>query len=341
MYSADDRYRFTKPLRVRGLLATGAALIVASCVGSPVFDRAAVCSRTVMECAPFILEPGYGRIEDPLLSEASGLAVSRGSDERLWTVNDSGGEAALYLLNDRGNYLGRVRVTGASNFDWEELATFDYEGRPHLLIADTGDNPSQRPSVTLYIVEEPVFDGPRPPLNARVPVRWTQEFVYEDGPRDCESVAVDPDSGKVLLISKRTDPPALYELPLGPEHAGKRLVAKRIANVAGLPMPKDKEKLPDNRFGKFSFQNTAFDISADGRSAAVLTYGATWLFERNFDEDWASAFSRNPKLVATPFMLQAEAIAFTPDGRSLFVTSEGTPAPFMRLRREEPIPVPQ
>lgn len=288
-----------------------------------------------------MLDNSYGRIEDPLLSEASGLAVSRRRDNRLWTINDSGGDAALYMLNERGTYLGRVGITGAVNFDWEELATFDYEGRPHLLIADVGDNPSLRPSVTLYIVEEPVFAGPRPPLNARVPVRWMQEFVYEDGPRDCESVAVDPDTGKALLISKRTEPPILYELPLGPEYAGERLVAKRVVAVTGLPVPLDKQKLPDNRFGKFSFQNTALDISSDGRSAAVLTYGATWLFTRNFDEDWASAFARDPELVATPFMVQAESLAFTPDGRSLFITSEGTPAPFLHLRKEESIPIPQ
>jgi len=325
----------------RALLATGVVLVIAACAGSPAFDRAAVCSRSVLECAPFVLDGRAGRIEDPLLSEASGLAVSRSSDQRLWTINDSGGEAALYMVNERGRYLGRVEVTGAANFDWEELATFSYEGRPHLLIADVGDNPGQRLSVTLYIVEEPAFDGPRPPLNARVPVRWIQEFVYEDGPRDCESVAVDPDTGKVLLISKRTEPPVLYELPLGPEYAGQRLVARRIASVTGLPVPMDKEKLPNNRFGKFSFQNTALDISSDGRSAAILTYGATWLFERNFDEDWASAFARDPKLIATPFMVQAESLAFTPDGRSLFITSEGTPAPFMRLRREESISIPQ
>ncbi len=341
MISILAKFRAGRHGPARALLAIGITLIVAACARTPLFDRDAVCSRSVLECAPFLLEPGYGRIDDPMLSEVSGLAVTRNSDERLWVVNDSGGEAALYLVNDRGRYLGRVRVDGAANVDWEELAAFSFEGRPHLLIADVGDNGAQRPSVTLYVVEEPRFEGARPPMNARVAVRWIQEFTYEDGPRDCESVAVDPDTGNVLLISKRTNPPVLYELPLGPEYAEKKQVAKRIASVAGLPVPMGKEKLPNNRFGKYSYQNTAMDISSDNRSAVVLTYGATWLFERSFDETWASAFSRDPKLVATPFMLQAEALAFTPDGRDLYITSEGIPAPFMRLRREEAIPIPR
>lgn len=323
-------------------------LALAACVVPPVFDRQTVCSRSVLECAPYELQPGYGRVSDPLLAEISGLTVSRMGDERLWMINDSGGEAALYLVDDRGNYLGKVEVSGAANNDWEELAAFTYEGKPHLLIADVGDNANlaegetrgHRPYVTLYIVEEPRIEGARPTLNQRVPVRWTQEFVYEDGPRDCESVAVDPDNARVLLMSKRTNPPALYELPLGPEHGKTRGTARKLAYVTGLPMPRDEEKLPDTRYGKYAFQNTAMDIANDGRHAAVLTYGATWLFERRFDETWADAFSRDPALVATPPLRQAEALAFAPDARTLYVTSEGIPAPLLRLVREASIPTP-
>ncbi len=335
--------------RLRKHPAATMLLFLAACVVPPAFDREAVCSRSVMTCAPYDLATGYGRITDPVLDEVSGLAVTRWSDDRIWAINDSGGEAALYLLDSSGQNLGKVEVSGAKNTDWEELATFYHEGRPHIVIADVGDNGGQkngetvgkRPFVTLYIVEEPRVQGPRPALNQRVAVSWVQNFTYEDGPRDCESLAVDPDSGKLLLISKRTNPPMLYELPLGPEFADEKLVARRVAYVDGLPIPRDKEKLPDNRYGKFAFQNTAMDISSDGRQAAVLTYGATWLFQRHSDETWAEAFARDPMLVATPFLAQAEALAFTPDGRKLYVTTEGIPAPMMRLTREQTLPIPQ
>lgn len=351
MRTVSERGR-RQPERGRGrgwVVAALLPLLLSSCVVPPAFDREAVCSRSVLACAPYILEPGYGRVRDPLLAEISGLAVTRTSDDRLWAINDSGGEAALYMIDRPGNYLGKVMVAGAVNLDWEELATFYFEGRPHILIADVGDNANQhagetrgtRSHVTLYIVEEPRIDGPRPALNQRVEPSWVQKFVYEDGPRDCESVAVDPDSGKVLLLSKRTNPPALYELPLGPQYADTRQVARRVADVTGLPMPLDKEKLPNNRYGKYAFQNTAMDISSDGRQAVVLTYGATWLFERAFDESWAEAFARDPRLVATPFLNQAEALAFTPDARNLYVTSEGIPAPVLRLVRESRMPIPK
>ncbi|NNF51465.1 MAG: hypothetical protein HKN59_03410 [Gammaproteobacteria bacterium] len=336
-----------RALSRRNLLVT-AFLILAGCVVPPAFDREKVCSSSVMDCAPYDLEGRFGRITDPVLAEVSGLAVTRWSDDRLWAINDSGGEPALYLLDGKGVYLGKVEVTGATNVDWEELATFYHEGRPHIVIADIGDNANLRPGetagkrafVTLYIVEEPRIEGARPTLNQKVDVSWSQRFVYEDGPRDCESLAVDPDTGKLLLISKRTNPPMLYELPLAPEYADEQLVASRVEYVDGLPIPRDKEKLPNNRYGKYSFQNTAMDISSDGRKAAVLTYGATWLFERDVNESWAEAFAKDPKLVATPFLAQAEALAFTPDGRSLYVTSEGIPAPMLRLRQQQTLPVP-
>lgn len=329
-------------------LAVLPLLLFTACVLPPAFDREAVCSRSVLQCAPYALATDYGRIAEPRLDEISGLAVTRWSDDRLWAINDSGGKAELYLIEGNGNYLGSVEVSAATNLDWEELATFYFEGRPHIVIADTGDNANmshgdtrgKRSFVTLYIVEEPVIQGARPTLNQRVTVRWSQQFVFEDGPRDVESIAVDPDSGKLLLVSKRASPPMLYELPLGPEFAGQRSVARRVAPVDGLPIPRDKEKLPDNRYGKYSFQNTAMDISSDGRQAAVLTYGAAWLFQRNADETWAQAFARDPELIATPFMAQAEALAFTPDGNTLYVTSEGIPAPLLRLQREQDVPIP-
>ncbi len=342
------RFRMRRPKRRQLHCALLLVLALSACTVPPAFDRELVCSRSALQCAPFRLDTGFSRIADSRLDEISGLAVSRMSDDRLWVLNDSGGEAALYMIDARGNYLGRVEITGAENRDWEELATFTYEGRPHLVIADVGDNANiapgetrgKRPFVTLYIVEEPRIDGPRPALNQKAMVRWSQHFVFDNGPLDCESAAVDPDSGHLLLLSKRTEPPVLYELPLGPEYADSQLVARRVANVDGLPMPLDEDQLPDTRYGKYAFQNTAMDIASDGRHAVVLTYGATWLFERRYDESWAQAFSRDPQLIATPFLKQAEALAFTPDGGSLYITSEGIPAPLLRLRRDQVIPIP-
>src|SRR6187200_1458529 len=51
------------------------------------------------------------------LPEASGIAISRRSPERLWAHNDSG-DAVLMALDTRGSVTGRVRLSGVKVNDW-------------------------------------------------------------------------------------------------------------------------------------------------------------------------------------------------------------------------------
>ena len=45
-----------------------------------------------------------------------------------------------------------LRVAGARNTDWEDLAAFELDGRHYLLIADTGDNGGLRRTLQLHVV---------------------------------------------------------------------------------------------------------------------------------------------------------------------------------------------
>ena len=85
-----------------------------------------------------------------------------------------------------------------------------------LLAAAAGDNSSKRESCTLHILHEPALPVAGVKLAATVTAAWQIQFCYEGGPRDCEAVAVDTKAGQILLISKRTEPPEVYQLPLRP-----------------------------------------------------------------------------------------------------------------------------
>src|SRR5690349_13051881 len=87
------------------------------------------------------------------LPEASGVAASS-SHGLLWSFNDSA-EPALVALDPEGNVKGRVRVTGASVNDWEDISAGACGARRCLYIADIGDNRASRTAVTLYRVPEP------------------------------------------------------------------------------------------------------------------------------------------------------------------------------------------
>jgi hypothetical protein len=254
------------------------------------------------------------KIESDSVREASGLAISPKSEALLWTLNDSGGTTDLHLMGVKGEDRGKVKVDGVTNRDWEDLSSFTLDGTDYLLIADTGDNQAKHDTSKLLIVREPTLPETGKMLAASVKVERTIEFRFEGGPVDCESVAVDAGSGKIILLSKRTQPPQVFELPLKPASPGiqtaKRIGTTTVESPAGATLP-------------FGNQPTALDISQDGKKAAVVTYYGAFVFTRAKEESWADAFAKKPKSLGPHGLPQAESIAFSKDGNSLLVVSEG------------------
>ena len=76
------------------------------------------------------------------------------------------------------------------------------------------------------------------------------------------------------------------------------------------------------------------DLTPDGFTAAVLTYGNAYLLFRNANEDWSSAFNKEPQRLNFPRLTQQEAICFGYYGKSVYVTSEQLPAPLIRIDLE-------
>src|SRR5688572_28990511 len=56
------------------------------------------------------------------LSESSGLAASRKYPGVFWTHNDGEKIPHLYAFDRSGKQRGRVRITGAKIYDWEDIA---------------------------------------------------------------------------------------------------------------------------------------------------------------------------------------------------------------------------
>ena len=265
-----------------------------------------------------------GKITDRKLSEVSGIAVSRINKDILWVINDSGNSASVYALNPKGDVIGTLNIEGVSNNDWEDIASFEYEGKPYIIIADTGDNFAIRSKCFLHIIEEPDIGKTRGTFSLSVKPSWSITYTYEDGPRDCESVAVDTATGKILLLTKRDVPPVLYELPLTED---RNAVAKKLAEIK--PLPQRSDDIMD--FMSNSGQPTGMDISADGLSAVVLTYGDAFYYRKKPSKKWSDVFKSSPKEIVVPHMRQAESICFSKDGSSMYLTTEQLPAPLYKM----------
>jgi len=270
-----------------------------------------------------------GEISASAINEASGLAISQRTPELLWTHNDSGNAPVLYAIDLSGNALGSVRIAGASNRDWEDIASYEINGRAYLIAADIGDNNAVHPECTLYVIAEPNPDELSPTHELIATPERIIRYVYPGGPRDCESLAVDIREEAIYLISKRTQPPILYRLPLFPKDSSRTLTAEELGPVNGIPSPSGLLSRMSVPWGKWRAQPCSLDISPDGKNAAVLTYGEVYLYERQDGEDWAAAFARGGQVLPAHNLPQAEGLCFSPDGQSLYVTTEGSPAPLV------------
>lgn len=276
---------------------------------------------------PFAKARLIGRLEDDRLVECSGMDTSLTTDNLLWAINDGGNGPFVYAIGIDGRNRGRVLVVGAQNRDWEGLGTFLWQGRPMILIADFGDNKEEHETHTLYIIEEPRLYGERFGESASVDVAWRIVFSYPDRKHDAEGVAVDVTDGKVLVLTKRDNPPLLFELPLIPLPTDRPVVAHKVAAVDQIPPPSNEDL--KQKYGKYRSQPTAMDFSPDGLHAVVLTYKHAYMFNRKRFDSWASALSEKPALIPLPLpqdrhdFRQREAICFVPGSGSLLVTSEG------------------
>ena len=248
------------------------------------------------------------------VDESSGLACSRRYPGVFWTHNDSGDQPRLYAFSRKGEHLATVAVHGAVARDWEDMASFTRDGKPWLLVADVGDNMRGRRFCTLYVVPEPALDPTRHNAKAAAKVAAAIEFTYDDGPQNCEAIAVDVAGKAIYAISKVGGTRCkAYVIPLRENPRDKPWVAKTVATL----------ELPTV---------TAMDISPNAHRAIVLGSGPrAYEFARRPNETWAAAFARKPRSIEVPPRRQGEAICYGADGQTLYLTSEKTPTPLIEV----------
>lgn len=228
-------------------------------------------------------------LQDDDIDESSGLVV-RG--DRLFTVNDSGGDAVVYEVDlDTGATVGRTTFAEEEPTDIEALAP----GRGGTLwVGDIGDNRRARASIRLYRFQPPPGGG-----TVRAD---TFDLVYPDGPHDAETLLVHPRTGRVLVVTKQLlGGGAVYRAP-------RRLVPgdvhrlERIGRVPGL--------LTDGAF------------LPGGRRLVLRSYGAAAVYTYPDLEQVASA--------VLPRQEQGEGLAVGDDGR-LYLSTEGAGSDVLRV----------
>jgi len=264
-----------------------------------------------------------GKLQSSKLNEASGIQALPG--DRFVVHNDEGEK--LYFTDAVGRDLGSAKIGNAKSRDWEDIARVPGAEETLLVIGDVGDNQRGRKRTSLYFVPEPAAgEVPR-----ELDVRHRLRLSYPDGPRDVEALAYDPGAGDLLLLSKRDQPPRLYRVPLDLALWKDEIEAEYLGEIRPLRPPTRRDILLNPGRGLWVSQPTGMDISPDGHMAAVITYRSLYLYTRTEGESWLEAFQREPAEIVGPPGTHDEAVSFSLDGGSVYVTTEGRPAPLYRL----------
>ena len=268
-----------------------------------------------------------GQLESRELVEASGLARSQRSPDLLWSMNDGGSKARLHAFDGSGFHRGRIKLEGVKNRDWEDLSSFEVDGTPYLLVADTGDNDSDRDEVFLHVVLEPDLSADD---KVKLEPAWSIEFRYPDGPRDTEAVVADPARQRAVLLSKREWPPVLFEVPLYPPSDG-AVLARRLGTIETLPAPTRQDREHAIFTKDWHWQPTAMDLSPDGELAVILTYRGVYVYHLDPSRSLYESLSGQAYGFGLGNFRNAESVAFSADSKSIFVTLEGRHAPLLRI----------
>jgi hypothetical protein len=236
------------------------------------------------------------------IPEASGIAASRRTPGSFWAHNDSGAPV-IFAVDSDGTIKGRLRVTGASVDDWEDIAVAPCPQGSCLYIADIGDNGGTRRNITVYRVPEPA-----PGDSATAPVE-AFHAAYPDGPHDAESLFVAGNADVFVITKGDPGPIALYRFP------------RRLASGTTLPLERVGEPIAGRNVDAKD-RPTAADVSPDGRWVAVRTtkfvsfYSAKDLIAGR----WSEAFRADVSALGEP---RGEGVTFAGDDSLILVGEAG------------------
>jgi len=255
-----------------------------------------------------------GEITNSEVTECSGLASSHDNPGVYWLHNDSGDTPRLFAVNGRGTTLAELTVENATHEDWEDLSIITRAGTDRLVIGDIGDNPMMRPSITLYLIDEPALTPESDEPQMLDAIAETIRLTYPDGASyNAESLAVDPVSGHLYLLTK--DDRGMSRLFV---HRGPFTPSSEPHTV------EEVARIQINAEGAISTHATGMDISPSGDRVLVRTYFELIQWIRPSGTSVEDAVNSPRTVLASPPERQGEAVCFTADGAAFLTISEGS-----------------
>ena len=268
-------------------------------------------SATLRTCPLFGAAVQTGTLQDPAITEASGIAASRTNPGMYWVHNDSGDSARVFATDLSGAAIGRFQIDGATAKDWEDIAVGPgpEPGTSYLYLGDIGGNKG-RSNLSIYRSAEPEVLLGASGVRGSVPAERI-DGMYPDGLAwDAEALLIDPVTADIYVVTKGGEASSIvYQLPAAQAVSESPQTLREVASL----------ELPAGLDGSV----TGGDISPDGSLIMLRTYNWVYLWPRLAGESITDAFTAPPCSLQIQPESQGEAAAFQGNGQDLVLTTEG------------------
>jgi hypothetical protein len=260
---------------------------------------------TIDTSAAFDAMPVVNNLFRTDLVEISGVAASRINPGVLYIHNDSGNPNQVYLTDQTGADIGTLTLTPVSNRDWEDIAVGPgpVAGVNYVYVADIGDNDAKYSSVFIYRFREPDLTGKTLPVRLNIDTVDQIELKYPDGPRNAETLMVDPLTKDIYIASKENGISKVY--------------------VAGYPQSTSSVTTLTPVVKLLFNKATGGDISPDGSEILLRSKEVIWYWKLPAGTTISAGLLTQPQ--HAPYANnepQGEGIGFAADGSGYFTDTE-------------------
>jgi hypothetical protein len=270
------------------------------------------CKKHTSSSAATPTEPvSVTTLQDPRLIETSGIAASVANPGLLYVHNDSGDTSRFFAIHPAGSLKAVIYYNGDKSLkllgvtDCEDIAVnIGPQPGTYVYMGDIGDNGAVRKDIIVFRIKEPALSDTLVNAQAEPLV-----LTYPDGPRDAETLMVDPIDKLIYIVSKREDSVGVYSTPL-------------LFNANDTAVLQLRAKLYFSGFGETRYI-TAGDISQDGLQILLKSYTQVYYWKRQSGEAIWQSMLRSPETLPYTIEHQGEAIGFTTDATGYYTTGEG------------------
>jgi hypothetical protein len=241
---------------------------------------------------------------DSDISESSGMIVI---DGRIYTHNDSGGEAKIIEIDSFGRVVRKINIENALNVDWEAMTQDD----KYIYIADIGNNNGKREDLAIYKISKRDISFKDTLKCEVINIKYSEQEIFKYSalatPFDAEAILSYRDKLYIFTKNWKNKTTSLYSVD-------KKAGSYELSTI--------QEHKFDFLITDATYHKYTDTIVLIGYNSMFMTHQKIVLLQDFEDANFFSGEIKEFNILNPPYgFKQIEAVSFK-DDNSLYITSE-------------------